>query len=90
MNGRKTVLLQACYDMLRKIERSPYVLSPFETTVHYDNADCDGYCLMEDIEDELKRDECPNCGPGDPCNDCLQAHDDKYADEKIQDIAEGR
>jgi hypothetical protein len=90
MKGRKTVLLQACLDMLKKIEGSPYVLSPFETTVHYDDADCDGYCLMEDIEDELAGDACPNCAPGDPCKDCLQAWDDKYADEKIQDQKEGR
>lgn len=57
MSDRKTVLLQACYDMLKKINESPYVLSPFETTIKYDDADCDGYCLMDDIAAELNIDE---------------------------------
>ena len=50
---RKTVLLQACYDMLKQCDESHYVISPMDTTVHYDDADCDGRCLMEDIENEL-------------------------------------
>lgn len=50
---RKVTLLRACHDMLKKIREAHYVISPFETTVHYDEADCDGYCLMEDIEHEL-------------------------------------
>jgi hypothetical protein len=53
LEDRKVTLLRACYDMLVKLRASPYVLSPFETTVHYDKADCDGYCLMEDIQTEL-------------------------------------
>ena len=39
--------------MLAKIKESPFVLSPFETTIPYDDTDCDGYCLMDDIEAEL-------------------------------------
>jgi hypothetical protein len=54
MRDRKIVLLKACYDMLKQIDDAGYVISPFETTVHYDEADCDGYCLMEDIELELE------------------------------------
>ena len=50
---RKTILLRACYDMLKKQRDAGYVISPFETTVFYDEADCDGLCLMEDIESEL-------------------------------------
>ena len=50
---RKTILLKACYDMLRACDDSPYVSSPFEHTVRYDDADCDGFCLMEDIAHEL-------------------------------------
>ena len=50
---RKMVLLRACYDMLKKQRNAGYVISPFETTVFYDEADCDGLCLMEDIESEL-------------------------------------
>ena len=54
---RKDVLLKACYDMLQKCEESPYVISPMETTVYYDEADCDGACLMEDIAIELGIDQ---------------------------------
>ncbi len=50
---RKEVLLKACYDMFEKLLASKYVFSPFETTVRYDDADCDGYCLMADIALEL-------------------------------------
>jgi hypothetical protein len=50
---RKEVLLKACYDMFKKLDDSRYVFSPFETTVYYDEADCDGFCLMEDIAHEL-------------------------------------
>ena len=53
MSDRKTVLLKACYDMLKKCDESHFVTSPMETTVHYDDADCDGFCLMEDIAHEL-------------------------------------
>jgi hypothetical protein len=50
---RKITLLRACRDMLRKCNDSTYVVSPMEITVHYDEADCDGMCLLEDIEHEL-------------------------------------
>ncbi len=50
---RKEVLLQACYDMFKKIDSGVYVMSPFEITVKYDDANCDGYCLMDDIATEL-------------------------------------
>lgn len=53
MEDRKIILLKACYDLLKKQKESSFVLSPFETTVYYDEADCDGYCLMDDIKDEL-------------------------------------
>ena len=62
MSGnRKDVLLKAAYDMLFKCNQSPYVISPMETTVFYDEADCDGHCLMEDISWELQID--PEDGP---------------------------
>lgn len=50
---RKTELLKACLDLLEKQNKSHYVLNLLETTVYYDEADCDGYCLMEDIKAEL-------------------------------------
>lgn len=51
---RKAELLIATYQLLKKIQESPFIISPFETTVHYDGADCDGGCLMMDIEDCLR------------------------------------
>ncbi len=51
--GRTVELLVATYQLLKKIQESPFVLSPFEITVHYDGADCDGSCLMDDIENCL-------------------------------------
>ena len=45
---RKTALLMACRDMLIKCRDS------METTIFYDEADCDGYCLLNDIESELE------------------------------------
>jgi len=50
---RKTVLLKACRDMLIKCRDSPYVICPMDTTVFYDGTDCDGGCLLDDIENEL-------------------------------------
>ena len=52
---RKTVLLMACRDMLIKCRDSDFVESPMEITVHYDEADCDGSCLLDDIEVELEK-----------------------------------
>lgn len=51
---RKTVLLRACLDILRKCDQSRFVVSPMEVTTFYDGTDCDGFCLMEDIETELE------------------------------------
>jgi hypothetical protein len=51
---REITLLRACYDMLRQCNESGYVVSPMELTTHYDGADCDGACLMDDIRDCLE------------------------------------
>ena len=51
--ARNEVLLRACYDMLRLQRDAGHVVSPFENTVFYDGTDCDGSCLMMDIEDAL-------------------------------------
>lgn len=53
ITDRKTVLLKAAYELLRKCDRSFYVLNVMEQTTHYDEAECDGFCLMEDIAHEL-------------------------------------
>ena len=41
-------------ELLQKQEDSHYVLNLLSETVYYDEADCDGYCLMKDIEMELE------------------------------------
>ena len=53
---RKTILLKATYDLLKKCEESHYVLDALATTVKYDETNCDGHCLMEDIATELELD----------------------------------
>ncbi len=57
MEDRKVTLLRAAYELLDKCSQSGYVISPFEVTVFYDDADCDGICLMEDIKLELEEAE---------------------------------
>jgi hypothetical protein len=60
MGDRKTILLQAAYALLKKQRQSSYVLNLLEETVVYDDADCDGFCLMEDIEIELDMESTSN------------------------------
>ncbi len=50
---RKEVLLQACYDILIQCEESYYVEDALSLIAHYDDADCDGSCLLDDISMEL-------------------------------------
>jgi hypothetical protein len=54
MTDRSVELLKATLDLLREARRGPYVKDVFSLTVHYDDADCDGLCLMEDIEHFLE------------------------------------
>ena len=56
---RKDVLLRAAYDLLVQCYESRYVLNAPSVTVHYDDAECDGTCLMNDIADELGIDDTP-------------------------------
>ena len=49
-NERAITLLKACKELLNKQNESAYVLNILETTVYYDEADCDGSCLLEDID----------------------------------------
>lgn len=53
---RKTELLIAAYKLLNKQKDSSYVLNMLSTTVNYDDAECDGSCLMEDIQNCLFED----------------------------------
>lgn len=51
---RKVILLTAARDLLKKQQVSHIVLNLLEETVKYDDALCDGFCLLEDIESELR------------------------------------
>ena len=46
---RAKTLLKATYDLLQKADDSPYVENVLALTVEYDEAECDGSCLMDDI-----------------------------------------
>ena len=47
---RAEILLKAVHDLLQKQEESHYVLNILAETIFYDEAECDGSCLKEDIE----------------------------------------
>jgi len=47
---RARTLLKATYELLNKQVESYYVLNILSETIFYDNAECDGSCLMEDID----------------------------------------
>lgn len=47
---RAKTLLKATHDLLAKQKNSYYVLNLLAQTIYYDEAECDGNCLMEDIE----------------------------------------
>lgn len=53
---RKTILLKAAYDLLKKCNEGSYIKNVMEETAFYDGVDCDGFCLMEDIASELEID----------------------------------
>lgn len=46
---RAKTLLRATWELLNKQENSGYVLNLLSETVDYDDAECDGSCLMDDI-----------------------------------------
>jgi hypothetical protein len=54
MEDRIVTLLKACRDLLIKQENSHFVLDLLCETVFYDDAECDGSCLLDDIEAELE------------------------------------
>ena len=51
---RARVLLRATYELLMKQNDSGYVLNLLSEIIFYDEAECDGCCLMEDIENLLE------------------------------------
>lgn len=53
---RKTVLLTAAHTLLKKQAWTSAALNLLHESVHYDGTECDGLCLVSDIEDELELD----------------------------------
>ena len=50
---RPSILLRAAYDLLKRSTEPGYVQDAQSILVQYDDTDCDGYTLMEDIALEL-------------------------------------
>lgn len=48
MEDRATILLTAVKELLSR-QKEAGILIDHPITVHYDDADCDGYCLLDDI-----------------------------------------
>ena len=53
MEDRRNILLKATLDTLKSCDEGPYVKNVFEVTAIWDEAECDGWCLMEEIEELL-------------------------------------
>ena len=47
--NRARTLLKAAGTLLKKQEDSNYILNLLAETVYYDEAECDGACLVDDI-----------------------------------------
>lgn len=55
--NRKDILLRAAYDLIKRSSQNYYVESATDVCVFYDDATCDGWCLMDDICNELELDD---------------------------------
>lgn len=55
--GRKDTLLRAAYDLIKRSTMQVFVQETGTILTHYDDADCDGLCLMDDIAAELNLDD---------------------------------
>ena len=53
-NSRAKELLEACVNLFNKQNKSLYVLNLLDELVYYDDCECDGNCLLEDIESLLE------------------------------------
>lgn len=54
---RMEILLKAVVQILEKQQKSPYVLYFFNETAFYDEVECDGHCIFEEIKDILDLEE---------------------------------
>ena len=51
------MLLKATHELLKACQDGPFVKNALEEIVNYDNAECDGTCLMDDIYYWLEENE---------------------------------
>jgi len=54
---RKILLLTKCLELLERQENSGYVLDLLSELIEYDDTECDGNCLMDDIKELLEDEE---------------------------------
>lgn len=52
--ARHITLLKAARDLLKKADDGMFVVDVMSETVFYDDAECDGSCLLEDINNYLE------------------------------------
>jgi hypothetical protein len=57
MENNKDILLRAAHDLIKRSTQSHYVVEAVSIETRYHDANCDGYCLMEDIAHELGLDD---------------------------------
>lgn len=54
-DARKDVLLKAAYDILSNMNKT-YWADALATTATWDDAECDGFCLLDELRDILEED----------------------------------
>lgn len=54
---RMELLLKKAHELLTKCDESVYVVNPMGVIINYDEAECDGFCLMNDIAELLDLEE---------------------------------
>lgn len=51
---REVTLMKVMYKFLKKQDDSPFVLNLLEQVDFWDDVECDGHCLMDDIKYHLE------------------------------------
>jgi len=51
---RAKILIKAAIDILEQCENSTYVLDALQATATWDDTECDGSCLLEEMKDLLE------------------------------------
>jgi len=51
--SRKDYLIRVAVAYLKHVDNTPHLLTGYPDSIKYDEVDCDGLCLAEDIENEF-------------------------------------